>query len=267
MSHMLCIDTMPMPNLTYMGAQAYPLPMKFGPGIRHQYLVTYIIGGTGYFNGHRLYAGQGFIVRPEMPEHYYPDPDDPWEYVFVSSRDSAMENILEFYNEDPETHIFTFDSVDEIRAMVPEIDKNHHCYVRNFKILEYYLRMLNSHADFLRYKMGASNPGEVYFIKARNYIQDYIHAQISVYEIAQMLNISYPYLYKVFMKYANMSPKQYICDAKIEEAKNLLLRNRSLSISEVASSVGFEDQFAFSRFFSLHEKMSPSEYRKRNLKK
>ncbi len=263
---MLCIDTMPLPNLSNMGAAAYPLPMKFGPGIRHQYLVTYIIGGTGYFNGHKLCAGQGFIVRPEMPEHYYPDHTDPWEYVFVSSKDPNMENVLEFYNEDPKTHIFTFNSLDVIRALVPEIEKNHHCYVRNFKILEYYFRILNTHADFLRYKQGNSNPGEVYFIKAKNYIQEYVNSPISVSEIAGMLNISYPYLYKVFMKYANSSPKQYICDAKMEEAKNLLLRNRELSISEVASSVGFIDQFTFSRFFSLHQKMSPSEYRKRNIK-
>lgn len=85
-----------------------------------------------------------------------------------------------------------------------------------------------------------------------------------VIDIAKNMGISDRYLYNLFIKYVGISPKEYINNAKIEYAEKLLKNSRS-SIAEIATSVGYEDALAFSRFFSKKKGVSPSEYRKMHL--
>ena len=54
---------------------------RFGPGIRNSYILHYILSGKGYFNGNPVCAGQGFLITPNMQEHYYPEPSDPWSFL------------------------------------------------------------------------------------------------------------------------------------------------------------------------------------------
>jgi transcriptional regulator GlxA family with amidase domain len=57
-----------------------------------------------------------------------------------------------------------------------------------------------------------------------------------------------------------VSPKQYIDEVRIDKAKRLL-KETSLSITQIASSVGFPDVLSFSKFFSSKAKQSPTHYR------
>ena len=58
------------------------------------------------------------------------------------------------------------------------------------------------------------------------------------------------HLYRVFMLNVGKSPIDYLTEYRINEACKLL-RAGHLSIAEVAVSVGFFDQFYFSRVFKL----------------
>jgi AraC-like DNA-binding protein len=60
------------------------------------------------------------------------------------------------------------------------------------------------------------------------------------------------------------SPIDYLTEYRINEACKLL-RSGSLSIAEVAVSVGFFDQFYFSRVFKKSQGMPPSKYVARHL--
>ena len=55
------------------------------------------------------------------------------------------------------------------------------------------------------------------------------------------------------------SPIDYLTDYRIREACNLLC-NSQLSIAEIAVSVGFFDQFYFSRVFKKAKGVPPSKY-------
>ena len=58
-----------------------------GPEFRTQYIIHYIIHGSGYFvcegKKHRITAGQSFVIRPFTEIQYYPDKEDPWEYTWI----------------------------------------------------------------------------------------------------------------------------------------------------------------------------------------
>ena len=61
------------------------------------------------------------------------------------------------------------------------------------------------------------------------------------------------------MSNVGQSPIDYLTDYRISEAC-YLLKNSNLSIAEIAVSVGFFDQFYFSRVFKKVKGVPPSRY-------
>lgn len=78
-------------------------------------------------------------------------------------------------------------------------------------------------------------------------------------DIAKAVGVSRSHLYRVFMSNVGQSPIDYLTHYRISEACSLL-KNSTLSIAEIAVSVGFFDQFYFSRVFKKVKKVPPSKY-------
>lgn len=65
---------------------------------------------------------------------------------------------------------------------------------------------------------------------------------------------------KLFKEITGQSPIMYFNRMRIEYAKTLLQQNSTLSIKEIAASVGFPDPYYFSRVFKKFTGSSPSDY-------
>ena len=96
-------------------------------------------------------------------------------------------------------------------------------------------------------------------LAAIKYIQFNYSHDISVDDIAKAVGVSRSHLYRVFMSNVGQSPIDYLTGYRISEACSLL-KNTGLSIAEIAVSVGFFDQFYFSRVFKRAKGMPPSKY-------
>ncbi len=83
-----------------------------------------------------------------------------------------------------------------------------------------------------------------------------------VAEIMEAIPLSYRQLARHFMHIYGYSPKQYQIEAKIREAKRLLLQT-GFSITDIAYELGYPTTQHFSTQFAALAKQSPSEYRKR----
>ena len=57
-----------------------------------------------------------------------------------------------------------------------------------------------------------------------------------------------------------MSPTTYINNLKLEKAK-FLLKHTNMKISEICDTIGYSDQFYFSRMFKKSTNLSPANYR------
>jgi AraC-like DNA-binding protein len=113
-------------------------------------------------------------------------------------------------------------------------------------------------------KPRAASSANQYVLNAIKYIQFNYSHDISIDNVADNVGISRSHLYRVFMSNVGKSPIDYLTEYRINEACKLL-RNGSLSIAEVAVSVGFFDQFYFSRVFKKSQGMPPSKYAARHL--
>jgi two-component system response regulator YesN len=83
----------------------------------------------------------------------------------------------------------------------------------------------------------------------------------SVKDIASLVGQSLHYFTRRFHREVGMSPKAYLNQYRIEQAKSQL-ESSEKTIEQIARSVGFRDQNYFTRQFKKIVKVSPREYRR-----
>lgn len=105
-------------------------------------------------------------------------------------------------------------------------------------------------------KISSSN---IYFANAQRYIRHNLSEPIKVSEIADNLNISQIYLYKIFKSYTNKSVQQFILDYKLNEATDMLESGDYL-IKDVADRFGFSSSNHFSQSFKKKYGKSPKAF-------
>lgn len=69
------------------------------------------------------------------------------------------------------------------------------------------------------------------------------------------------YLAQLFRQQYHVSPNKYLTQIRMEQAKQLMAANSDLSLKQIASCVGYEDQLYFSKVFKSFEGVSPSKFR------
>lgn len=82
----------------------------------------------------------------------------------------------------------------------------------------------------------------------------------TVPEMASVLGISASQLRRVVMDAAGATPRQWLCNLRLEQAARLLA-DPGLRIKEIQSRVGIPDASHFARDFRDRFGTSPSEYR------
>ncbi len=92
------------------------------------------------------------------------------------------------------------------------------------------------------------------------YINKNYFAPISTSTIAETFHLSTQYLCSFFKNQTGQSVVSYITQYRMDRAA-ALLKNTNQSITEIASSVGYDDSNYFSRLFKQHMKISPKDYR------
>lgn len=96
--------------------------------------------------------------------------------------------------------------------------------------------------------------------RALEFIEQNLHRPLDLAEVGRAAHLSPNYLTALCKRHTGESLGSLIKRRRIERAKQLLLRG-DLQIKQVASAVGFDDPYSFSRAFRAQEGLSPSEFR------
>ncbi len=80
-------------------------------------------------------------------------------------------------------------------------------------------------------------------------------------QIAQQLHISKKSAEKLFKRHFGTTIHRYQLEIKTENARTLLVSFPDMRLSDIASNLGFYDEFHFSKIFKAFTAMSPSAYR------
>ena len=90
-------------------------------------------------------------------------------------------------------------------------------------------------------------------------ISENLHKKMNLAELANLVHVSVPYLYKLFEEHLGTSPGKYIAKIRVEESK-MLLREGKLTMGQIAERMGYSSPQQFSRQFHSICGFTPTQY-------
>jgi AraC family transcriptional regulator len=96
--------------------------------------------------------------------------------------------------------------------------------------------------------------------QAIDYIHTYLDRDLSLAELASVINISPTYFASLFKQAMGISPHQYVIQQRVEHAK-LMLSKTDLAIADIALQVGFSSQSHLTQQFKRLTGMTPKQVR------
>ena len=254
--------------LCYCGyAKCEPLH-SFGPAVRSNYLIHYILEGKGHYRAggkrYNLQAGQGFLIEPGTKIFYEADEKDPWTYLWVGFHGRRAEEYLRDAGLGDGRLIFCSERGEELKKLVVRMLKNYTITATDQFLLEgsLYLFLSILAEDTARSPAQEHGVDNMYIKKALGYIQDNYGHSIRVADIAEYVCINRSYLYTLFREHVGSSPQEYLSDYRLARAEEFL-KGMELSVESVDYSCGYRDPAAFGRAFKEKNGITPLQYRKR----
>ena len=257
-------------NLYEVGCQKCIPSYSFGPIIRNNYVLHYIISGKGtLFLDEKKFPvseHQAFITPPFVPVYYKADAKEPWNYIWLHFNGQKAMDLLYRAGITREHPIFIAkeDMPDnELEKCVIDIlhnnENEYYCIGNLYKMFQILI-------DSSSRKLESNEVnGQLNYIRnVINYIQKKYADPVHIQDIADYCGLDRSYLSKLFKSATNYSPQEYLIHVRMNKAKKLL-KTEELSIQNIAYSVGYPDPFAFSKIFKREVGMSPSAYREKNL--
>ena len=214
---------------------------------------------------HYLTAGQGFLIEPGTQTFYQADKNDPWSYFWIGVGGTNAGKYIRDIGLNSEQLIFRSESGEELKKIVLDILKHTEMTTANLYYLQGRLydffavlardMVIDSYVDTLKEKENG------YIKEAMVFIKNEYASGFGVQELAEHLNVNRSYLYTVFMKQLNISPKDFLQKYRITRAKELLVLT-DLSVESIGKSCGYENAERFTRAFKQETNLTPTQFRK-----
>ena len=128
------------------------------------------------------------------------------------------------------------------------------------KLLEILIELLRSYRQF---KAAIPNSKVEYsreISQALSWIDEHLTHKFTVADIANAVSLSTSYFHERFSREVGLPPTEFCTRQRIERAQKLLEAD-SISIAEIAHSVGFSTSQYFATVFKKHVGVSPREFR------
>ena len=243
---------------------------SYGPAVRNYYMLHFILKGQGHYylnNKHyKLNENQCFLTEPGTVTLYKAEPTNPWTYTWICFNGDYVPHLLKQSNLNTDNPIINLSCSQTIYEIIKEMLSYHQltpaneCYLQS----KLYLIFAKLHEALQSVYNKVELNNNFYVTKAIEYIEKNTFTNLSVNDIARYLNISRSHLYALFKQELNTSPQQFLTNAKIANARELLSKTK-IPIYSVALSCGYKNAFAFSRAFKQVTNISPREYRQHYL--
>ncbi len=235
-------------NFRTCGWEACRPGWSYGPGARDHWLIHFVVSGKGRFYSHgvwnNLQASDMFVIRPGEKIYYEADQREPWTYIWIGYDDGC--HLSDQLSEDV-WHVPQYYPLFISLKRAAEMESGQTDYLIG-KIWELH--------SMIRRDVQNLNPQGKYVRQAKNWIEAEYMTGLTVNELAERLKLGRSYFSGVFSREVGMPPQEYLKTVRMEKAAELLAGS-NMTVSEVATSVGYQDVFAFSRMFKKHYGISP----------
>ncbi|MBR3966370.1 MAG: AraC family transcriptional regulator [Clostridia bacterium] len=228
-------------------------PMKHNHAGRYSHvLIHFVERGQGIFisegKKHSVKAGQIFIVNPNELCEWYPNPDDPWFYRWISFSGGLS---------------YKFKNLPCVMDYKPDIFRRAN-EIENYSGYKSYLLtglIFELIADIFSDILSPINHVE----EIKSFIDSNYRKDITVKQIAKMLDRNPKYLTTIFKRETGKSIHEYITYIRLETAKFSIING--VNITTAALDCGYSDVANFSKSFKNNFGFSPTEWIKQEKSK
>ncbi len=237
----------------------------YGPIVRHEYIMHYIMRGEGYVEiGNKtvkVCEGQTFILFPDELAKYYADANNPWHYIWANFNGEIADKLISQTGFTPNNRVSPPQPLYEMYPLYRDTVNAYYGRSEPLKSARLHL-LLAYYTELFPNATNKQQPG--FADKVIEFMQNHFtNPHTNVEWIAQRLNVSRSQLFRVCKEKTQQSPIQYLTGLRIEQAKYWLITTDH-TITDIANSTGFEDAMYFSRLFTEKTGMTPTLYRKTN---
>ncbi|MBR3942395.1 MAG: AraC family ligand binding domain-containing protein [Clostridia bacterium] len=229
----------------YYGHESCRPGHSYGPNIRGNYLIHYVVSGCGTFhtNGkvYNVNPGEIFVIPPGEEIFYCADDKNPWTYIWIGFECNEKLQLAD---------VIPCPEAGEIFSGIQRSNR-----MKNGRTAYLKARLW----DLFAILIDSENYTTKYIDEALKMIHSGYAKELTVNDIAQELNLNRTYFSVLFKEKVGLTPKQYITNYRMDTAASLLSMYGK-SVSVVAKSVGYPDLFTFSRMFKKRFGISPSKY-------
>lgn len=212
----------------------------------------------------KVEAGQGFVVFPGVETSIKSHYKDTMNVTWVAFSGYLVDRYLSRANLSVYDPVFTDNPAgDAGRCFEALLTASTRFPNRYCKMMAQLYSIFGVLLDTVETEVrpSAATP-EYYLVRALDFIDTNYYDNILVEDIAAAVGISKKSIAAVFTGLTGFAPKDYLIYYRLCKAVDLL-RDQSLSIEMIASSVGYNDQFYFSKQFKKNVGMTPSQCRRK----
>ena len=256
----------------YCGTEICEPTFTAPPHIRQEYLVHYIMSGSGTFTSPAgtfpLKQGDIFLISPGQVVSYTTNPWDPFHFSWIAFSGKRVPKLLKdvgLSDESPVRHLHSRYSIhdiimDSINLIDAGVGTNEYFLTANIWSI-FGLISKSYHSD-LPGDATSENTIKRHVTKATSFIKLNYMNPIHVGDVSQFIGLDRSYFSKIFHQETGKTIQEYLMETRIHQAK-LLLESTNYPIKEISSFVGFTDECYFSRAFKKVTGISPYQYRLR----
>lgn len=246
------------------------------------YEITYVMSGKGWFstNGVRseVEAGDLYINVPGETHTGGADDKEPFRYFYVGflfnlqpddeyreSREIPFIHIQKMM--DKRDHPLTKDRLDMQHAFLNALKEFRNMSHYSQMMSQMYLNQLivlmyrNYFSDWdsaYHYDQSSGGAKEIVY-NAISYIDNNMLTMQDLAEVSRALGYSYSYLSHLFTEETGVSLRNFYSQKRLQKMLELM-KSKTLSITEIASTMQYQSIHSFSRAFKKAVGLSPTEY-------
>ena len=195
------------------------------------------------------------VIKPNVP-HSYHAVGENWKTRWILFSGENIDRLMETLGFTENTLIKKFDSKTLEKKFYDIYNLCKQGY--NAVTASHLLYTLLCEISGWKEKQAETLPCDA-IMRAERYMIAHYDKCISIKEISAFSLVSSQYLCRLFKKYHNMRPFQYLNMLRVKKAQELLIQT-DMEIREVAKKCCFESPSYFSKIFKIHVGLSPSKF-------
>lgn len=217
--------------------------------------------------------GDALLVAPAVPHYYAADEADPWSIIWFhfagarATRFAAQLGASQRIAAGPVSGLWALHDLMGRMIELRRLGCTRAVLLESNALGEVVLARLYSEASLAPIGPAEAQPVQVLDDRARKlqqvllFLRVHFARELTVPEVARACHVSPSWLFHAFREHTGFSPLSYAIHLRLQEACRLLsLTDRKLA--DIASVVGYDDGFYFSRLFKKHLGLSPDAYRR-----